>query len=481
MRKFSILIIIATFFACSDDFLDKEPTVNSSVEIETVEDLDKVFNASSYLMQDPVNIFSTDNAGVPVDLFDEGNNLFSPPALQNYLWSTSVNESSDATWAWYYNTIWEANLAINLIANNEVSGDEGLKRNVKAEAHYKRASSLFELALFYNLYPNAANADEKGLVLRLGTSFSESQTRATLGETFAQIEADLEEALKHTQNELVYNRATKPTINAFAAQYYLYRGNYEKAEQYATAALNEHSTMIDFSTSITALPANSDGVVYPSTSNISAFSSLALEFFEDQYIFKISSNRAENTSPSQELLDLYDAKDLRNVFFVKDYFKKNSISGNPWYGYIVFGGGYILTGTSVAEMYLTRAECKARKGDLNGAMADLEMVRVNRFHTEDYIALPVPADNKATVETIIDERRREFPFSRRWMDIKRLNNDPLTDDIVMTRNFYEISEDGDLGSTPTNQSILPDDRRYARPIGDDVIISSNGATTQNDY
>ena len=480
MKKILALFLIGFIVSCSDDFLDKEPSVNSRVEVETAEQLEYILNSSTYLTDEYVNSFCTDNTGIPVDLFDEIGNSWSPFTLEQYTWSTSISQNGDETWAAYYETIWRANLIINLISENKVTGDEQLKLAVKTEAHYRRASNLFDLALIYALYPSASNADELGVVLRTETNYGESQSRASLKETFDQIESDLEQALENPIEDIIPNRGTLPVIEAFAAKFYLYMGDYDKAEQHANEALSLYSEMVNYATAISTITAG-NGLVYPSTVNVSPYSPVALEVFKDRYIFNTLINDGWNTSPSQELLDLYDTNDLRMRFMVKDYFIRNQATVNPWYGYVNIYIGQAVNGESVPEMYLIRAEAKARRGDLSGAMADVEMVRMNRFTPENYTPLSVPANDKATVELIIDERRREFPFTRRWMDLKRLNNDPLTDPIILTRQFYEVGENGSVGTQVQTQTLEPNDRRYARPIGVDVITNSNGATQQNEY
>ncbi|WP_187269552.1 RagB/SusD family nutrient uptake outer membrane protein [Flagellimonas hymeniacidonis] len=152
----------------------------------------------------------------------------------------------------------------------------------------------------------------------------------------------------------------------------------------------------------------------------------------------------------------------------------------PHIGYVK-EGVFSVKGLSVPKSFLTRAECRARRGDIAGAMADLEMVRVNRFYTDMYRPLPIPANEKAAVEEIIDERRREFPYSLRWIDIRRLNNDPLTDPIIITRDFYEVANSIVNRDVITTYTLEPSDRRYARPIFDAVITNSQGQTEQNTY
>lgn len=63
------------------------------------------------------------------------------------------------------------------------------------------------------------------------------------------IDADLQEALKLTVSFADKRwRASRASVNAFAARYYLYRGNYTEAEKCANMALGEFSELVDYTT-----------------------------------------------------------------------------------------------------------------------------------------------------------------------------------------------------------------------------------------
>ncbi|GAA3573671.1 RagB/SusD family nutrient uptake outer membrane protein [Snuella lapsa] len=478
MKKI-ILVLISAFIAVScdqDEFLDESPNKTSSTEITSIDDLDYLINglgARSY--SDQENIWCTDNTVIIQSILDETNSL---PAeqIQHYTFSTDIDRTSDGKWSGHYYPILIANLALDLINSGELTGsDEVTKQALIAESHFIRANHLFQLAITHTLYPSTANEGELGLVLKQTPLLTESQERKTLKETFDFIVGEVEKAQNaypaNTPKKTIY-RIDENSIHALAARIHLYLGDYDKAEASANAALAGYNTMVDYASNISTLSFSLwyGPYVYPTTAAFVPWNISIPEFFNDRYYYTYGTNSSWNTSPSQELMDLYEPTDVRNLFFIKDWFSRSGATTNLWYTYMQHYVGYASTGPSVPEMYLIRAECKARAGNISGAMADLEMVRINRFDVLDYAALPIPSTEKAAVNEIIDERRREYPFSLRFMDIKRLNNDPLTDPIIITRTIN--------GETIT---IQPDDRRYARPIGNEVIILSDGATRQNEY
>ncbi|WP_242135562.1 RagB/SusD family nutrient uptake outer membrane protein [Aestuariivivens marinum] len=477
MKKIVSIACAVLILACSknDDFLDKEPEVSSAIEITKVEELDKLFNGllGAPTVQNQVAVWCNDNASMPEEILS-ASSTFGQRQIDQYLFNTVINEDSDATWSNLYRPILTANLALDYLERGLIEDDPTLTQEITAEAHFLRAYFHFELAVIYGLYPSSANAEEPGVVLRKTSSLEESLERATLQETFDFIVSELELALKYpsTTKKSVY-RINKATVHALAARVYLYLGDYANAMTHADAALAGHSDMIDYATEVYELDYTFwyGDFVYPNVAAQLPFNGTSMpDFYTDQYLYVYYSNGFWNSSPSQELLDLYEPEDIRNLFFIEGWFERYGVNDNPWYIYMNTYVGYTLAGPGVPEMYLTRAECKARNNDIAGAMADVEMVRQHRFHPDDYTPLAIPASSKAAVEEIIDERRREDPFEYRFMDIKRLNADPLTDPIILTR-----SANGE------SVTIQPDDRKYARPIGADVILLSDDQTVQNEY
>ncbi|MCF7568277.1 RagB/SusD family nutrient uptake outer membrane protein [Sabulilitoribacter arenilitoris] len=479
MKKvFLFILCSALFVACSGDHLDVNPNVNTDVVIQSVDDLDRLFygTIATNGTEHQANVWCTDNASMPQEILDETSS-FSDEQQEHYTFSTIMgSRSSDQTWRSYYGQMLVvSNLVLEQLEEGQIKGieDQALVDLLTAEAHFYRAHNHFNVALTYALYPNEANNDELGIVIKQTSSVTESQERATVKETFDFILTELDEALKYPNTEKKGRfRIGKPSVHALAARIHLYLGNYDKAKTHADTALSGFSTMINFENSISILPYTLwyGPYVYPNTAQLASWQQAGSDFYNDQYWYFYETNGYWNTSPSQELLDLYDPADIRNVFYIDGWFSRNGATTNTWTSYMNMGPGDTYAGPNVAEMYLTRAECKARDNDFAGAMADVEMVRINRFAVADYSPLSIPTSDKDAVNEVLNERRREAPFTLRFMDIKRLNNDPLTDPIVITRNIN--------GETIT---IQPDSRSWARPIGDEIIILSGGATVQNQY
>ncbi|WP_430815641.1 RagB/SusD family nutrient uptake outer membrane protein [Carboxylicivirga sp. RSCT41] len=483
MKKILFLLLIGVAFVACDSFLDEEPKKSSAKTLETTEELDILFNGMSYSYYSDPDFFCTDNFEIPLEVYDELPNTFSFNIIEQYLFNTKIENANDQCWNQRYRTIWLCNYGIQVIDENSISGSDEQKQQLKAEAHFIRATEYFALALNYCLHPSEANAGEPGLPLRTGTDFEESLARSSVADTYSFIEADLQEALKLDVDFERNWRASKAAVEAFAARYYLYIGQFDKAAQYAAGALGVHSDMIDYDAEFYTVE-DASGIAYPMTNTYNTFRPEWLNFWKGQYMNRSLSNPHWKSLPSQELMDLYDPMDKRyEMFMVEDYLKRFGFVDNPHVGYIQGGNfGECIAGASTSEMYLISAETKARNGDIAGAMNDIEAVRINRFAAADYVPMALPANKKEAIQTVIDERRREMPFTIRWYDIRRINVDPEVDNITIRRKFYPL--DGNqvnMEAEPIDYIIEPDSRLYARPLNEAVINLSSGQTKQNEY
>ncbi len=140
--------------------------------------------------------------------------------------------SADASYMWMscYKMIYAAN---SNIAGLQESEGPSEKNQLKGENYFLRA--FFHLILC-NLYakPYAFGRDNMGIVLRIGTDYSETK-RATVGECYDAIEADLKEAIRlmdpstrRHKGELPNGYASKEAAQALLARLYLYEGEWQK-------------------------------------------------------------------------------------------------------------------------------------------------------------------------------------------------------------------------------------------------------------
>lgn len=518
-------ILTSVFFAgafifsgCSkiDDFLNEAPSKNTMKPIETIEQLDAIL--ASYAVYG-VNIFqekqdmmlSTDDFIFSTLIQD--NRAYTAENIGYGLWLDENVAERYSTWNAEYTKVYYANLVLHYL--DKVSGTPEEKANLKADAHFLRAYSFFTIALAHTLYYDGTNGDELGIALKQTPSFEENVARANLADTWAFIESDLQEALKITKPYVredgmrVNWRGSQGSVKAFAARYYLYRADYEKAEYYALETLKEWDKFKDFN--------NPEEMYYKRTATYNLTDTdreveVSYPYLYNQLVtywgmepnmevllgwselFYTRTVQYGNSwfAPTQELLDTFAEdvpegkleNDLRYKYFMAPYYSistfKEKIEANIWPGYIQFMGE-ILSGPTVAEMYLIIAECLARNNDANGAMARVNALRKNRINKTAYVDLTASTPSQA-LKKVLQERRREMPFSIRWYDLKRLNATDPDNKVTVTRTFYKTNGTVPLPNEGVMQYVLePDSRHYAIPLGKDEIAKSGGVIQQNTY
>src|SRR5690606_11836553 len=126
----------------------------------------------------------------------------------------------------------------------------------------------------------------------------------TLGETMDFIKAELDLALQ-TNEERVKSRVwrvSKPAALAFAARFYLYLHDYDKALYYADEALKLHSTLVNYETFFepTMRTFTSNGGTYTQPNGSTDFQ------FDEFFYSRVMYNHTSNAVPSARLLGLYD-------------------------------------------------------------------------------------------------------------------------------------------------------------------------------
>lgn len=154
--------------------------------------------------------------------------------------------SADASYLWMacYKMIYAANSNIQAIPEADAPCENN---QLKGENYFLRA--FFHLILC-NLYakPYAFGRDNMGVVLRIGTDYSETK-RSTVGECYDAIEADLKEAIRLMDPSTKRGDngyASKEAAQALLSRVYLYEGEWQKCIDVCDEILvNEPSSYLE--------------------------------------------------------------------------------------------------------------------------------------------------------------------------------------------------------------------------------------------
>ncbi len=494
---------------CADKFLDVKPSKSTTVVIETGEHLNALLNNYSlyYLESSPWLINGSDDEECSTAWYDKtGSNFcegYTPTSLCFATWDTELIPGiTDITWTAEYKKIFYANAILENA--DKVSGlSDSEREGIKREACFIRANAMWYLAQVYCLPYVPGNEGKQGIILKQSTQFDESLKRATLKETFDFIEADLAEALK-IETPLTQNsangrwknyRANKAAVNGFAARFYLYLNDYTNALKYADAALAAHSQLVDYNTDMYFSPSpvvvtingRTETVNFPYTYIGSANNVNEYMFqWKELMYFRMAEDRNWWYMPSESLLSLYDKEhDLRYKYHIVPNFAYINTIDAELPAYIFFWKDRIPSGPTTAEMLLIKAECEARSGNTSAAMTTvnrLRAVRMDKDAPANVINLTASSKEEA-VKKILEERRREMPFARRLLDIRRLNsNEDSFDDVGdLTKTFYTFNLSNiDKGTTKTYK-LEKNSTRVACPLPKTEIDMSGGVIEQNVY
>lgn len=508
MKLKIIYIILATaiLFGC-DDYLSQNPSKNSNIPVSTANDLDALLGNYNHFFYEYnySGILASDDFDLSCDIADGYAWAYMTPDVKFGVWDTdATNMYLTYFWQSEYQKIFYANMTLNYL--NQVSGDAELKESLRAEAHLIRAYSYFELANSYCLPYCEKYKNELGLPLKQTTVFDELDTRSSLEETYNLIKSDIDEALK-IKTPLIKNgkqrhwRGNTAAANAFAARFYLYIGDYEKAGKYADAALNEYNTLIDYNTEMSYIDKKYDftltdngekvSVLFPKTYyQIMGGQPQEMFGWKEFYYMRVAWFMTEWFMPSKSLLDAYDQKenDLRYKYHIVEGFGYSylwqPVSTFDYPAYCFFYRDMIPTGLTTAEMYLVKAECQARSGSFSDGMNTLNILRKARIDKNVY--QPLTADSQSdAMKKILAERHREMPFVGRWFEMRRLNfnNDPSDDIGTIKKHIYPYASAWflDTSAKPVDYELQIDSRHYACPIPQAEIDITNGTIKQNQY
>ncbi len=327
-----------------------------------------------------------------------------------YTWQAEPEETvsgalnADQAWATYYHSILICNITLNNIG--EMEGSNAEKEDLMAEAYALRAYCYFMLVNLYGQPYQAETAEtDLGVPINNVVGMEDRKfTRESVATIYRQIDSDLEKAIAYFESSNLnknYFRWNLPAVYLLASRVSLYKKDYDKTIEYASAVLKTHPQLYDLSTMN-----NNDYFLNEKNPEIL--------FTYGYYLVTYYAWLAKCNFPiSAELSALYGNNDWRLSHF---FYKRGSVytaqkseisSTTGVYGYAF----------RTAEAYLNRAEAYAEKGDKENALQDLKTIRESRLKT--YVAIEADSQEELVLR-VREERRRELCFEfHRWFDLRR--------------------------------------------------------------
>jgi len=457
-----VVATLAMCWSCGNAFLDVRPSVRQRVPHS--------FTDYMGLMDNITTMNNTSHAlGMMGNdeyyIIDAYYNIF-PSYIQYqkraYTWEREIYDGTELymlDWNEGYKRILWSNLALEgfeKIKNGDVSTEQ--LNMAKGTALFHRAWNYYNLAQLYcPVYDEGTAKSQLGLPLRLESDLTLRVSRASLADTYRQIVTDLEtaERLLPDYPEVVL-RPGKGAVYGLLARVALQMGAIDEALNYANSGLALHTALLDFNAvafdqAPTFQPKGEGNPEVIFMASLATLSNLDLIAYYRQ-------------NPDTALMDSYAEGDLRAKAFFRE------INNGMKHEYIGSYDGTSLstyfTGIATDELYLVRAECAARLGDVDRALADLNLLRKHRFESGTYEEL-ASNDPAEVLGWVIAERKKELVWrGTRWEDLRRLNKEPTyATTLVRKVNGQEFT-------------LPPQSERYVWPIPLDAVAA--GGYVQNE-
>ena len=455
MKTFTLIIFISlTLISCNkqDEWLDKKSS-KSDVVPSTLDDYQAILDNTDVMntYYPSLGLIGSDNYTIT----DASWNAIIGTSVKNmYVWAADIYEGSTTApvWEWskpyeiveYSNVVLEGIDKINISDVNRAQWN-----NIKGSALFYRAYAFYNLAqLFCKPFDPLTSDSDLGIPLRLNSDVNIKSIRSTVKQTYEKIISDLSTAESLLPQVPLYKtRASTPAIQALLAKTYLLIGDYPNALKYAELALKSNSILNDYN-------------------NLSASGTYSLPNFKtgnpEIIFFALASGYETVSSRSTRIVapDLYNSypeNDLRKKIFFRGTSPNISFTGHQ------NGNNSDFAGLATNELFLLKAECQIRLGNLNSGLGTLKELLIKRWNKNTTFSLPTITNEEEALKFILSERRKELPFTSntRWEDLRRFNKD--------TRFAVTLSKtvNGKVYSLP------PNDPRYVYPIPPIEILKSN--------
>ncbi|WP_255563311.1 RagB/SusD family nutrient uptake outer membrane protein [Mucilaginibacter sp. 21P] len=434
--------------ACKKDFLDTRPDKSLLVpttlsDLRSLLDNTQVFNSRYNLTAIADGDFFTDENGFSAYYLDQERN--------SYVWAKEIfagNLTPD--WTNAYQQVFYANVVLEGIARlsaEDARSAEG--KAIKGTALFHRAFAYYGLLCEFTSPFNKQSAGTMpGIPLKSKADVTEKVGRGTVEEVFTRIWSDLNAARTLLPATTAYKtRPTLTSLQALKARIALSTADYGQAEKFADSALLSKGSLMDYNLLNPQasrpfpriLPNGNDEAIFYTALN--------------PYSFNLASSA---TYIDTALYDSYDAHDLRKqIFFQQKSAGRYQFKGNYTGTLALFGG------LATDELYLIRAECRARTGNTQAALTDLNALLVKRWE-KGYFKPLQSNDAGQVLGWVIAERRKELiGRNLRWEDLRRLNQE----------NRFSVTLLRSINGQ--RYELAPNDKRYAYPIPD-MEVKLNG-------
>jgi len=457
-------------------YLEKAP--DNRAEINTVDKLSQLvgtaYPSADYMTFTEYSSDNVEDKGVGIGSNNEAIDL-------PYNWEDVVGDGTNTStsyWNGCYGAIAAANQALEAIEEQNF-GDAALP--YKGEALVARAYAHFMLVtLFSKTYEIGGANTSPGIpyVLKPETKVIQPYSRGTVQSTYDLIQKDLEEGMKllsASAYKVPKYHFTPQAAHAFAARFYLFKGEWQKVIDHATltvpgndfvnnmrpisttlrtATLEEHRTNFMASgQKYNLLLVNNYSTYARWTSPRHGFGSKLVQMFAAGK--NVTGKGLANTSPS------YGIPHYTTYKHKEFFFNTGPGIGFPYLSYSIF---------TVDEALMNRAEAYTQLGQEALALKDLNdfySVRIFNYNpVSDVVTtaklatyFPGITTKEALIKAVLEAKKSQFlQEGLRWFDVLRHK-------ITVVHNNYDIT------GIETFMELKPEDPRRVFQLPQEVKLS----------
>lgn len=351
-------------------------------------------------------------------------------------------------WREPYKYILNANILLEGITKpNQLT--PGVIKQIKGEAKFIRAFCHFYLVTLFGPVPYLTTSDYQ---------VNSIASRMPVSEVLDKIEIDLLDAYDLLLNDYSLSNGeriqpNKSAAAALLARIYLYKGSWDKAEQFSSVVIGNsanYSLLIELNN---VFLANSQEAIWQLKPVAPGVNTPQGQLF---ILTGPPNSASRRVSLTQGLVNSFESSDQRKLKWVGTF----SNSSGTWY----YAKKYKVALSSnlteysmilrLAEQYLIRAEARANLNKLNEAQSDLNAIR-SRAGLSNHTS-----NDKSLILLAIEQERKVELFAEwghRWLDLKRTGraNDilgPLKSNWNPTDVLFPIPESERLLNTNLTQN-----------------------------
>jgi hypothetical protein len=326
---------------------------------------------------------------------------------------TALNSSIPSLWAYPYQSIYQANAVLGGITNNDQLS-ASFKKQITGEMEVVRALYYFNLINLFGAVPLVTSTDY---------TISTHISRSSVAAVYTQIIADLTDASQKLPASYPSDGRARPnlyTALTLLSKVYLYQGKWQSAYNEADAVIKSGIYSLEPNLNNVFLDGNNEAIWqlpaiggYQATAEANNFvpnsSGTTPTYLLTPFLlnaFETGDQRLQNWVGTTAVTGAGGIQ--QNLYYPYKY-KNMLASDSPVEDYMI---------CRLGEVYLIRAEAAAHLGNLNGALADVNIIRARA----GLAASAANATSQGTVlAAIMQERRVELfcEWGNRWFDLNR--------------------------------------------------------------